>query len=365
MNSKTIFFNVFKNKTVFVTGHTGFIGCWLSLWLKKLGAHVIGYSLKPPTSPSFFETIKLREDITHIFGDVCDFRFLLSSIRDHKPDFIFHMAAQSLVGVSYEKPIETFQTNIIGSANVLEAIRQTGTKIAIIMTSDKCYENTQIGHAYKENDRLGGDDPYSASKAATEIVTNAYVKSFFHKNTEIATVRVGNVVGGGDWAEYRIVPDCIRYLTKNKKIKIRNPEFIRPWQYVLEPIYGILLLASKMFREPNKYSEPWNFGPQDYQNPIKVKDVVNLIIKKWGTGQWIDDSGNSKHFHESLSLMLNPTKAQKILGWHTIYNLDETISETIDWYVHFTQNTDMKKFSISQIENYIEKAKTKKSYLGK
>lgn len=355
-----MFFNVFKNKTVFVTGHTGFIGGWLSLWLKKLGANVVGYSLKPPTMPSFFKTVKLGDDITHIFGNVCDFRFLLNSIHNHKPDFIFHMAAQSLVGISYEKPIETFQTNVIGSVNILEAIHQVKTKVAIIMTSDKCYENTQINYAYKENDRLGGYDPYSASKAATEIVTNAYVKSFFHKkNTAIATVRVGNVIGGGDWATYRIIPDCIRYLIKKKKIKIRNPEFIRPWQYVLEPISGILLLASKMFREPNKYSEPWNFGPQDYQNHTKVKDIVNLIIKKWGTGKWIDTSGNSKYFYESQSLILNPAKAQKILGWHTIYNMNEIISETVDWYIHFTQNTDMKKFSISQIENYIEKAKQK------
>ena len=355
-----MFFNVFKNKTVFVTGHTGFIGGWLALWLKKLNANVIGYSLKPSTSPSFFETIKLKEDITHIFGDVCDFRFLLRSIHEYKPDFVFHMAAQPLVSVSYEKPIETFQTNIIGSVNVMEAIRQSSTKVAIIMTSDKCYENTQIGYAYKENDRLGGYDPYSASKAATEIVTNAYVKSFFHKkNTAISTVRVGNVIGGGDWADNRIVPDCIRYLTKKKKIKVRNPEFIRPWQYVLEPISGILSLSSRMVREPNKYSQPWNFGPQDYRNTTMVKDIVNLIIKKWGTGKWIHTSGNSKHFHESLSLILNPTKAQKILGWHTIYNLDEIISETIDWYMHFTQNTEMKKFSISQIENYIEKARQK------
>jgi|SaaInlStandDraft_7_1057024.scaffolds.fasta_scaffold01570_8 CDP-glucose 4,6-dehydratase len=361
---KDLFGGVFQNKKIFVTGHTGFQGSWLTLWLKSLGAKVTGYSLLPPTKPSLFEILQLKQDINHIVGDVRDHSFLQKCLIKHKPDIVFHLAAQPLVRLSYEKPVDTFHTNIMGTVNLLEAIRNTqSVKAGIIITSDKCYENKEWGFAYRENDPLGGFDPYSASKGATEIVTSSYSRSFFHSNNKkrkigIATVRAGNVIGGGDWAQDRIVPDCIRSIYSGKQILIRNPKSIRPWQHVLEPISGMLLLASKLWDNPHSYNESWNFGPNLSTN-VTVKELVIQIIKELKQKpNWKDVSKNTKSaVHEANFLRLDSTKANNLLGWRQTYDNKETISETTSWYQNYIKKTEMKKFTLLQIKKYVEKAK--------
>ena len=364
MISKDLFEGVFQNKKIFVTGHTGFQGSWLILWLKSLGAKVTGYSLSPPTKPSLFEILQLKQDINHILGDVRDHSFLQKCLIKHKPDIVFHLAAQPLVRLSYEKPVDTFHTNIMGTVNLLEAIRNTqSVKAGIIITSDKCYENKEWTFAYRENDPLGGFDPYSASKGATEIITSSYSRSFFHsdnkkRNVGIATVRAGNVIGGGDWAQDRIVPDCIRSINSGKLIQIRNPKSIRPWQYVLEPISGMLLLASKLWKNPYSYNESWNFGPNLSTN-VTVKELVIQIIKEFEQkAKWKDVSKNTKNAaHEANFLRLDSTKANNLLGWRQTYSIKETISETASWYKNYVKKREMIKFTVSQIEKYVEKAK--------
>ena len=361
---KDLFGGVFQNKKIFVTGHTGFQGSWLTLWLKSLGAKVTGYSLLPPTKPSLFEILQLKQDINHIVGDVRDHSFLQKCLIKHKPDIVFHLAAQPLVRLSYEKPVDTFHTNIMGTVNLLEAIRNTqSVKAGIIITSDKCYENKEWDFAYRENDPLGGFDPYSASKGATEIVTSSYSRSFFHSNNKkrkigIATVRAGNVIGGGDWAQDRIVPDCIRSIYSGKQILIRNPKSIRPWQHVLEPISGMLLLASKLWDNPHSYNESWNFGPNLSTN-VTVKELVIQIIKELKQKpNWKDVSKNTKNaVHEANFLRLDSTKANNLLGWRQTYDNKETISETTSWYQNYMKKTEMRKFTLLQIKKYVEKAK--------
>jgi CDP-glucose 4,6-dehydratase len=361
---KDLFGGVFQNKKIFVTGHTGFQGSWLTLWLKSLGAKVTGYSLLPPTKPSLFEILQLKQDINHIVGDVRDHSFLQKCLIKHKPDIVFHLAAQPLVRLSYEKPVDTFHTNIMGTVNLLEAIRNTqSVKAGIIITSDKCYENKEWDFAYRENDPLGGFDPYSASKGATEIVTSSYSRSFFHSNNNkrkigIATVRAGNVIGGGDWAQDRIVPDCIRSIYSGKQILIRNPKSIRPWQHVLEPISGMLLLASKLWDNTHSYNESWNFGPNLSTN-VTVKELVIQIIKELKQKpNWKDVSKNTKNaVHEANFLRLDSTKANNLLGWRQTYDDKETISETTSWYQNYMKKTEMRKFTLLQIKKYVEKAK--------
>ena len=364
MSLEYLFNGIFKNKTVFVTGHTGFIGSWLVLWLQSLGAKVIGYSLEPPTKPSLFETLSLENEITHIIGDIQDKQNLSDNIEKHKPEIVIHLAAQSLVRASYEDPSETFQTNILGAVNILDSIRKLDyVKACVIMTSDKCYQNLNSNHFHKETDPLGGNDPYSASKGAAEIITNSFRNSFFNteknhdKNTGIASVRAGNVIGGGDWARDRIIPDCITALTTEKKIRVRNSSSIRPWQFVLEPISGILWLSSKLYTNPKTYSTAWNFGPNQ-TNKITVEKIVQNIIKIWNRGDWVDVSKESKDQSiESVSLLLDSTKALNSLEWKTIYSLETTINETISWYKSYYNNhVSMRELSINQIEQYSKKA---------
>jgi len=280
---ENIFHGIFKDKTVLVTGHTGFQGSWLSLWLKMLGANVVGFSLEPPSNPSLFEILDLKNEVTNIIADIRDKKKLSDFINKHQPEFIFHLAAQAIVLTSYQRPLETIETNVIGTTNVLESIRNsTSVRSCVIMTSDKCYDNKIKSRPHTEIDPMGGFDPYSASKGAAELVVSAYRNSFFEHNTtnrkEIATARAGNVIGGGDWAKDRIVPDIIRALQKNKVIHIRNPNSVRPWQYVLESISGILWLAAKMYEEPKKNSNAWNFGPPLSEKSFTVKELVNLIF---------------------------------------------------------------------------------------
>jgi len=360
---ENMFGGIFKNKKVFVTGHTGFQGSWLSLWLRLLGAKVIGYSLRPPTKPSLFEVLRLNEEIKHIVGDVRDHSFLQRCMIKNKPDIVFHLAAQPLVRLSYQKPIDTFHTNVLGTVNVLDAIRHTPTvRSGIIITSDKCYENNGWVFAYRENDQLGGHDPYSASKGAAEIITTSYSRSFFNskKNTKIgiSTVRAGNVIGGGDWAQDRIIPDCMRSLFVKKPIQVRNPKAIRPWQHVLEPISGMLLLAQKLLGDPESYNGAWNFGPNTSLS-FTVEFIVKKILKEWKrTAKWEDVSKRTKNtLHEAKYLKIDSTKASARLGWQTIYSIDETINETISWYWNYLERNDMRKFTESQIRTYTQKAK--------
>lgn len=357
-----MFDSVFRNKTVFVTGHTGFQGSWLSLWLHLLGAKVVGYSLDPPTKPSLFNALHLEEQINHIIGDIRDAKHFHESLIKSKPKFVFHLAAQPLVLMSYNNPKDTFSTNIMGTVNLLESIKKlTNLKACIVYTSDKCYANKGSMYAYKETDALGGNDPYSASKAAVELVTNAYRNSYFNMNEQdfgLGTARAGNVIGGGDWAKDRLIPDCVRAIISNKLIKIRNPNAVRPWQFVLEPLSGILCLATKMSKDIKKYSSAWNFGPNIVNNNMRVKKIVEKIIKNWH-GKWADysDKSTNKKLEESY-LSIDSSKAKSLLHWTNNYSIDETINETIKWYKEFYRNKSrIKNFTIKQIDNYVRKAK--------
>ena len=354
-----MFGNFFKDKKILVTGHTGFQGSWLTLWLKLLGAKVIGYSL-PPTKPSLFESLELENDITHIIADIRNLDELKRAISSNEPDLIFHLAAQSLVRESYEKPVETFSTNILGTVNVLDCIRNSTTvKGCIVYTSDKSYENVGTKQVYTENDRLGGNDPYSASKASSEIVTTAYRNSFFGKvsSPRIATIRAGNVIGGGDWSKDRLIPDFVRAVINKQKINVRNPEHTRPWQFVLEPLSGILWLAVKMIQE-SKYSEAWNFGPSSDSKQFTVKMMLKAISTEWGINESIMEENTNNELHEDKFLNIDSSKAEKFLGLKLVYNLQETITETVSWYKHFTeQKNEIKNFSIEQIKNYTDHAK--------
>ena len=365
MNYPETFENIFSGKTVFVTGHTGFIGTWLSFWLKSLGANVVGYSIDIPTKPSMFEVIELKNHITHITGDINNLEKLQDSIDECKPSFVFHLAAQPLVRTSYEKPIETLQTNIMGTVNLLESIRNMpSVRSCVLMTTDKVYKNFEKNYAYNEDDHLGGYDPYSTSKASAELVIASYTNSFFKSSNNeskigIASVRAGNVIGGGDWGNDRIIPDCVRALISRKNIPIRNPEHVRPFQYILDPINGMLKLSQKMWNEPAFFSTSWNMGPENSKDVIQVKQLVNEVIKKWGYGEWQDVCTlNDEAKHEAKLLMLDSSKSKKILNWNTILSIEEAVHETISWYASFNEKKiDMTKFSLSQIENFSKKLK--------
>jgi len=350
--------NDFKNKTVLVTGHTGFIGTWMSLWLDSLGAKVIGYSLSPSTTPSIFEIVKLKKNIVHIIGDVTNLEKLQQTIKINKPEFVFHLAAQAIVRESYDDPLTTFQTNVMGTANILESIKNSSVKSCIIMTSDKCYENKELGRGFKEDDSMGGNDPYSASKSAAELVTTAFRHSFFkNKKIGIATVRAGNVIGGGDWSADRLIPDCFRSLYQNKPITIRNPDAVRPWQFVLEPIFGMLTLSLHLQKNPTQFSEPWNFGPISSKK-LTVEQIVKKIIQQMGRGKYKKNfNKKDKEYHEAKILMLNSKKAKKLLKWNTIYTNNESLFETIEWYKQYYAKNDMNEFTIKQIQKYVDKIK--------
>ena len=295
-----MFGDIYKNRKVLITGHTGFKGSWLAIWLKELGADVIGYALDPPSDPNNFDATKLQEKITHIHGDIRDLDHLLETFSKYQPEFVFHLAAQPIVRLSYDEPKLTFDTNVGGTVNVFEAVRKTpGVKVLVNITSDKCYENKEWVWGYRENDPMGGHDPYSASKGCSELVFSAYLKSFFsHKISDTnssdiaprlgaASARAGNVIGGGDWGKDRLVPDCIRALSAGQTIGIRSPRAIRPWQHVLEPLSGYLHLCAALWRDPRNYSGAWNFGPDDSSH-LTVAAMTDRLIKYWGDGAWDD-----------------------------------------------------------------------------
>ena len=359
LEMEKIFHGFYKNKIVLITGNTGFQGAWLTLWLKLLGAKIIGYSIDVPTQPSMFELLKLEFKITHVNGDIKNLEKIKSVINEHKPNVVFHFAAQSLVSSSYDDPIETFHTNILGTANILESIRDVkNTKVCVVMTSDKCYETPIDCHPCKEDDKMGGSDPYSASKGGAEIIVSSYRRSFFKKNNQcgIVSTRVGNVIGGGDWAKDRLIPDCIRALMGGKSLVIRNPQSIRPWQHVLEPLSAILWLAVKMNSDPKNYSGGWNFGPDLQNKDTTVKEVVKQILKEWN-GSKFEYKHIKSSLHETKELRLDSTKAFEVLKWNTILSVKDAISKTINWYKELDENQhNIEKFTIEQIENYVCKA---------
>lgn len=353
--------NIYKNKTVLITGHTGFKGSWLTIWLMELGAKVVGYSLAPPSEPNNFEITKLREKITHIHGDIRDLDNLLETFEKYQPEVVFHLAAQSLVRNSYDDPKLTFDTNVGGTVNLFEAVRRTSSvKVLVNITSDKCYENKEWVWGYRENDPIGGHDPYSASKGCAELVFSAYLKSFFsrvgdkcNRTLGVASARAGNAIGGGDWGKDRLIPDCIRALISRQPIGIRNPHSIRPWQHVVEPLSGYLKLGAMLMRDPQKYSGAWNFGPGN-GNYITVGEIVDRLIRFWGDGSWIDLS-DSKGPQEAKFLKLNCDKAHSEINWQSILTIDECLKMTIDWYKEFymaTKRKDLYNLCAKQIYDY-------------
>lgn len=340
-----------NNKRVLVTGHTGFKGSWLSLWLNKLGANVIGYALEPQTNLNIFEAINLANDVTSIIGDIRDRENIPRVISKYKPEVIFHLAAQPIVRVSYEEPIDTLETNVIGTANLLDAARNSkSVKVFVNITSDKCYKNVEKPQAYTEEDILGGRDPYSCSKSCAELITYSFRESYFKdKGISLATARAGNVIGGGDWSKDRICTDIITALINNMEPILRNPNATRPWQHVLEPLSGYMLLAEKMW-EDDTYSQAWNFGP-DTEHEITVAELTNKILSTWGEGNLYNvDFG--KNPHEAQMLKLDSSKSRSKLGWNPRLDIDQTIQWTVDWYKAFYEKINMKQFTLEQIQKY-------------
>lgn len=345
-------FEIYKGKKVLVTGHTGFKGGWLCLWLKSLGAEVLGYSLLPDNNLALFNIVELGKQIHSVIGDILDKEKLEKTVQDFMPDIIFHLAAQPIVRRSYFEPVLTYETNVIGSLNVLEAARKCpSVKAFVNVTTDKCYENKELFHGYKEDAPMGGYDMYSSSKGCVEIMSSSYRRSFLQdgKPYALATARAGNVIGGGDWALDRLVPDCVRFINENRKIEIRNPQAVRPWQHVLEPLSGYLLLGEKLLQDGEKFAQGFNFGPNE-DSVLSVADVAQRVVNYWGKGEVVINKKDD--LHEAGLLMLNIEKAKNILGWQPAYNADEAILQTVEWYKRFYNGENMSEVSLSQIKDY-------------
>ena len=357
----------FQGKRIFITGHTGFKGSWLSIWLKELGAEVLGYSLEPPSVPNNFDVTRLSGKVIHTQGDIRNYPYLIKFFKKFEPEIVFHLAAQPIVRHSYDNPRETYETNVMGTIHMFEAIREASSVRAFInVTTDKCYENKEWLWGYRENDALGGHDPYSSSKACAELVSQAYIKSFFalRNDTGIASVRAGNVIGGGDWGADRLLPDCFRALSQGNQIALRNPQAVRPWQFVLEPLYGYLVLAGKLCERPAEYTGAWNYGPGN-DCCIPVREVVNKIIHYWGSGSWHAASRESNdHKQEMTLLKLNSDKAYSLLGWRGVLNIDTAIAMTTNWYKTFYQRSgaDMYAFCVEQIAEYMQRIPGMRQY---
>ena len=358
---KNLFNHIYENKKVLITGHTGFKGSWLTYWLKQLGAKVTGFSIDIPTNPSLFELLSLEKEINHFVGDVRDRVTLLNKVQTIQPDYIFHLAAQSLVSNSYDNPTSTMTTNIIGVNNILDATRVVGKKCtAVIITSDKCYDNLELERGYHENDLLGGKDPYSASKGAAELIVKGYYHSFFKTQdlVRVVTARAGNVIGGGDWAKGRVIPDCIRSWEKEEKVKIRNPHSTRPWQHVLEPLSGYLHLGQRLSDNNEFNGESFNFGPLP-ENDHKVLELIEQIVKHYFEDnkmpfEIIDQSS----FHEADLLKLDCTKSKGQLSWQANLNFEQTAYFTAKWYSSY-ESVDVHDLTREQIENFCKTASKK------
>lgn len=347
-----------QGKRVLLTGHTGFKGSWLSLWLQSIDAQVVGYALAPPSSPSLFEIAEVDARMVSIVGDIRDLDHLRAVFAEHKPEIVIHMAAQALVRYSYIEPVETYSTNVMGTVNLLEAVRGANSVKAVVnVTSDKCYENREWAWGYRENEAMGGVDPYSNSKGCAELVTAAYRSSYFHPKkyqthgVAIASGRAGNVIGGGDWAEDRLIPDIMRAITQGKPVNIRNPHAIRPWQHVLEPLSGYLVLAQKLYEEGANYAEGWNFGPND-EDAKPVQWIVEKLTGAWGEGtNWTLDAGN--HPHEAHYLKLDCSKAKARLDWHPRWHLEDALGAIIEWHRAYRNGETMQALTLNQIHRYM------------
>ncbi|WP_204138999.1 CDP-glucose 4,6-dehydratase [Halomicronema sp. CCY15110] len=346
-----------RGKRVFLTGHTGFKGSWMSLWLQTAGAEVMGYSLLPPTSPSLFDVANVSEGMASVEGDVRDLEKLQAAIAQHQPEIIFHMAAQPLVRYSYKHPVETYSTNVMGTVHLLEAARQTNcARVVVNITSDKCYENREWVWGYRENEAMGGHDPYSNSKGCAELVAAAYRNSFFspeqydEHTTSLASVRAGNVIGGGDWAEDRLIPDIMRAIMAGESVLIRSPNAIRPWQHVLEPLNGYMTLAEQMWEDGGTYAEGWNFGPND-EDARPVSWITEQLTRLWGDGaSWqLDTKVNP---HEATYLKLDCSKAKSRLKWQPKLDLGMTLEWIVEWYQAYMAEQDMQKLTAAQIQRY-------------
>jgi CDP-glucose 4,6-dehydratase len=343
-----------KNKKILITGHTGFKGSWLTVWLKKLGADITGFSKSVPTNPSLFETVNIEKDVKSVVGNIQNYELLKETISKCEPEIIFHMAAQSLVIKSYSNPIETFSTNVMGTVNLLYAVKETKKpKVVINITSDKCYEINESLEGYSEDDPMGGHDPYSSSKGCAELITKSFRKSFFssdhENNIELASVRAGNVIGGGDWAENRLIPDIIRAIKNKENVKIRNPNAVRPWQHVLDPLNGYISLAEKLWDDQTKYSEGWNFGPE--KNEVKpVSWIIEKFNELWKNKiNW--EVGNNE-LHEANNLILNCQKAKSRLGWNSKMNTETALKLTIEWYRKYFDGENMREVTEEQITKF-------------
>ena len=341
-----------KSKRVFLTGHTGFKGSWLSLWLQSMGADVHGFALQPPTTPALFTEANVAVGMTSTIGDVRDYAAVLAAMSACRPDVIIHMAAQPLVRYSYQAPVETYATNVMGTVHVLEAARQVGTAKAIVnVTTDKCYENQEWAWGYREHEPMGGHDPYSNSKGCSELVTSAYRRSYFQQSgIALASARAGNVIGGGDWAADRLVPDILRAFEANQPVVIRNPHATRPWQHVLEPLSGYLLLAENLYQHGQTFAEGWNFGPKD-DDAQPVQWIVEHMVGVWGNGaSWQIDGGN--HPHEANYLKLDISKAKARLGWQPRWNLSTALQKIVHWHNAWLGKADVQAHCLQQISEY-------------
>jgi len=349
---------VYAGKKVLITGNTGFKGSWLTIWLQSLGASVYGYSIDIPTRPAIYKIARIK--IPMIWGDVTDVRKITRTVRKIQPDMVFHLAAQPLVRASYRDPFETQRVNVMGNAAVLQAVRHCPAVRSVVMiTTDKVYENPEQGHPFKETDPLGGYDPYSASKAAAEILIASYRRSYFNPaeygkkhRTLIASVRAGNVIGGGDFAEDRLIPDCLRAFQNGKPVRIRNPQAIRPWQHVLEPLAGYLQLGDRLLRGDVTCASAWNFGPEK-KDARPVKWVVECLAKKWGEGA-VFTIDRRKHPHEAHVLRLDITKAERFLGWHPRWNNETALAKIVDFHKAWKRGDVLRKVCLSQIREYME-----------
>ncbi len=341
-----------QGKRVYLTGHTGFKGSWLSLWLAEMGATVKGYALNPPTNPSLFEQAKVDEKIESQIGDIRDFGTLKSSLVEFNPDILIHMAAQPLVRLSYKEPLETYDTNVMGTAKVLEAARSCANLKAIVsVTTDKCYENKEWVWGYREDEPMGGYDPYSSSKGCAELVTSAYRRSFMQEQgIGLASARAGNVIGGGDWADDRLVPDILRAFEKKQPVVIRNPASTRPWQHVLEPLSGYLVLAQNLYLNPTDFAEGWNFGP--YEDDAKPVDwILNHMVANWPGASWELDK--NAHPHEAGYLKLDVSKAKARLKWHPTWRLEHTLAKIIKWHQAWLNKADMQQVCLEEINEFM------------
>lgn len=344
-----------NGKRVFLTGHTGFKGSWLALWLRRLGAHVYGYSLAPPTEPNLFSLAHVEEGLIHQTADIRDAGALATAVHEFKPDIVLHLAAQSILRLSYDEPVETYGTNVMGTVNVLEAVRKSpSVQVALVITTDKCYENREQIWPYRETDAMGGHDPYSSSKGCAELVVSAYGRSYFNKGQSIvASARAGNVIGGGDWAKDRLMTDLVDSLIHNQKLIIRSPHSIRPWQHVLEPLSGYLRAVEHLWAKRPQGPECWNFGP-DTESDARVLDVAQEVCRLWDSKIGIEVIADPQRRHEANLLRLDSSKARLELGWRPRLSLGQTLAMTVDWHKANLAGANMLRFTYAQIEAYEE-----------